>query len=151
MQILGTEKDKTGEEIDIIYSDRLAWTPAYKLVLMTHIELLEKNMTPPMLDKLNDSTKVIWAQNKENTIFGGIAFTVRQEQFISYIELSFTDPLYRRRGINTICFNYLEHYTKQQNLVGISSLVNVKNEMRLKSAEQSGFRPYGYYMWKKLV
>lgn len=150
MKHIADEVDKLGEPVKIFYSDRLAFTPSYKLVLRTHLELVEKNLCPPMFGHLNDFTNVIWAEDSNKNVLGGIAFTLRNDLNLGYIELSFTDPNFRRRGINSICHIYFEQFVKDHGFNGITSFVHLNNKERLISAEKNNFKPYGYYMYKKL-
>lgn len=148
--LLANEFDNFNEPIKIFYSDRIAFTPVYKLILQTHLEIIEKNLSAPYFSGLNDFTKVIYAEKPDGTVLGGLAFTIEEQKFTGEINLSFTHPLYRRRGINTICFRYLEKFIKDKNLVGIVSFVHLNNIERLKAAEKCDFMPYGYYMFKKV-
>lgn len=150
MKHIADEVDKLGKPIKIFYSDKLAFTPSYKLVLSTHLELVEKGLSPQMFDQLNDFTNVVWAEDSHANVLGGIAFTLRTELNLGYIVLSFTDPKFRRRGINLICRIHVEQIVKEHGFFGITSFVHLDNKELLLSAEKNNFKPYGYYMFKKL-
>jgi GNAT superfamily N-acetyltransferase len=150
MKHLDSTEDKFGNLLEIYLTESLAWSPVYALVLKTHLEIVEKHFAPPILDNLSDNTKVIWAQDKDGNILGGIAFTIREKLFAGCIELSFTAPEHRGKGINGICHKYFEQYVKNLGINLITSFVHVNNTQRLKSAEKENFKPAYYVMYKKI-
>jgi hypothetical protein len=150
MKYLADVEDKFGNLVEIYFSENLAYSSVYALVLKTHLEIVEKKLAPPALGKLNDNTKVIWAQDKVGNILGGIAFNIIEELFAGFIELSFTAEEHRGKGINGICHKYFEQYVKNLGINLITSLVHINNTQRLRSAEKENFKPAYYLMYKKI-
>lgn len=150
MKHLSNTEDKFGNLVEIYFAENLAWSPVYTLVLKTHLEIVEKKFSPPQLDHLGDNTKVIWAQDTNGNVLGGIAFTIRANLFSGCIELSFTAEEHRGKGINGVCHKYFEKYVKDQGINLITSLVHINNKQRLVSAEKENFKPAYYVMYKKI-
>jgi GNAT superfamily N-acetyltransferase len=138
-----------GEPLDVYFNESLLNCPALPLILDTYSELLKKDWSTFSLSFRN-SSMVVWVENQQNTILGGICFDYVEERKEGWINLSFTDPNFRGRGINQLCHRYFENLCKKRGAHSIGSIVALDNTDRLKSALKVGFMPKYYRMNKNL-
>ena len=148
MKLLDTTVDKNNNPIQI-YISQLSFSPAFSLVLRTYAEIVDKKLAPPHLD-LGNTDSVIWAQNIDGNILGGICYKFEEDWNSAYIQLSFTDENSRGLGINSICHHYVEQDAKKLGYSRVMSMVHINNTARLKSAEKVGLKPMFYMMHKKI-
>lgn len=137
------------EQLHIYFSDPILNCPALPLILDTYSELLKKGWSTFSLSFRN-SSMVVWAQNEENVVMGGICFDYVEDRKEGWINLSFTDTKFRGLGINQLCHPYFENICKKRGAISIGSIVALENTSRLKSALKVGFTPKFYRMNKTL-
>jgi GNAT superfamily N-acetyltransferase len=94
--------------------------------------------------------RVVWLENANGMVLGGICFEYFQDRKEGWIFLSFTDPKFRGQGINQICHTYFERLCKDYGATSIGSTVSVNNASRLKSAKKVGLEPLFYKMFKQI-
>jgi GNAT superfamily N-acetyltransferase len=95
-------------------------------------------------------SSVIWLEDTEKRILGGIVYEIISDRQEGWIDLSFTDPNFRNMGVNTACHEILYKILKNKGIISVGSTVSVKNTSRLASAKKVGLEPLYYRMFKKL-
>lgn len=138
-----------GEQLVIFFKDTLNDSPALPLILETYSELLKAGFAQFSIPFKNNS-KVVWLENNNSVVLGGICFDYFQERREGWIYLSFTDTRFRGQGINQICHTYFEKICKDAGAVSIGSTVSINNINRLKSAKKVGLEPAYYKMFKSI-
>lgn len=132
---------KIGEEfLEIWYDSDFQNSEATLLFMKTHVELMEKNWAPNSLawcDLVKDS-KIVYCKNSDNRVVGGIVFYYMKSRREGSILLSFTDPLWRRKGLNKILFSHTEKYMKNKGAKSISGNAHVGNTPRIKASRENG-------------
>ncbi len=145
---LGTV-DHHGEKLVVLFKESLHDSSALPLILETYSELLRKGFAQFSIPFKNTS-KVVWLENNNGVILGGICFDYFQDRREAWIYLSFTAPEFRGQGINEICHFHFEKICKDYGAVSIGSTVAVNNVSRLKSAKKVGLEPAYYKMFKSI-
>lgn len=130
-------------------SATLANTPCMKLVLSVYAELLELGWAMPRMP-FSNASRVIWAENSDGAVLGGICYDFVQNNLEAFINLSFTAPEHRGGGVNALCHEFLEQECRKNNINTIGSVVHTQNAPRLKSAAKVGLNPDFYRMVKIL-
>lgn len=135
-EFLGSHLDKTGEEIFVYFSDKVTQSPAMSLLFTTYADLLDKNLARQKFywDRINNAV-IVWAENKNKRVLSGIIFDFEKLWKAGYLLTTFTDPDYRDRGINKICFNYYISKTKQYGMVRTLGLASIGNDFVIKNKE----------------
>lgn len=148
MTKLGT-MEHHGQQLVILFKETLHDSPALPLILDTYSELLKAGFAQFAIPFRNNS-KVVWLQNTDGVVLGGICFDYFQDRREGWIYLSFTDPKFRGQGINQICHTHFEKICKDYGAVSIGSSVAINNTSRLKSAKKVGLEPAFYKMFKSI-
>jgi hypothetical protein len=149
MRKIKTVTDKSGEALELWHSDSIAFTPALAPFLKVYAEIIEKSFTLPVM-AFKNSNRVVWAEDKDKVVVGGICYEYLAESKTGWLVLSFTDPMYRGRGINSLCHEIYEKDCIALGANNLSSVVDIDNESRIKSAAKVGMVPRFYRMYKKL-
>ena len=137
------------ESVTVFNSQSLAQTPPYKLAFRCFNELLEDDMAIPAMPFRNTSS-VLWIENFEKKVMGGIVYEIIADRQEGWILLSFTDPEFRNKGVNTACHKVLYKILQDKGMLSVGSTVSVKNASRIASAKKVGLEPLYYRMFKKL-
>jgi RimJ/RimL family protein N-acetyltransferase len=137
------------EKVNVFNANSIVQSPPFKLVLQCFNELLEKDMTMATMPFRNVSS-VLWLENFEKRILGGIVYEIVVDRQEGWIFLSFTDPEFRNQGINTACHEVLYKILRDKGMQSVGSTVSVNNVSRLASAKKVGLEPLYYRMFKKL-
>lgn len=138
-----------GKTVDAFNSHSLAQSPPFKLIVQCFNELLEKDMAMCAMPFRNTSS-VLWLEDTEQNILGGIVYEIIADRQEGWIFLSFTSPEFRNQGINTVCHEVLYKILRDKGAMSVGSIVSVNNESRLASAKKVGLEPLYYRMFKKL-
>lgn len=138
-----------GKTVDAFNSHMLAQSPPFKLTVQCFNELLEEDMAMCLVPFRNASS-VIWLEDTEQNILGGIVYEIITDRQEGWIFLSFTSPKFRNQGINTLCHEVLYKILRDKGIVSVGSTVSVNNKSRLASAKKVGLEPLYYRMFKKL-
>lgn len=149
MKLIKSITDKSGEVLDLWHSESLAFTPALPLFLKVYAEIIEKELSLPVMAFKNNN-RVVWAENKDKVVVGGICYEFIPESKTGWLVLSFTHPLHRGKGINELCHELYEKDCISLGANNLGSMVDVQNESRIRSAEKVGMFPKFYRMYKKL-
>ena len=145
---LGTV-DHHGEKLVVLFKESLHDSSALPLILETYSELLKAGLAQFSIP-FGNNTKVVWLENNNGVVLGGICFDYLQDRKEGWICLSFTDTKFRGQGINQICHTYFEQICKDAGAVSIGSTVSINNINRLKSAKKVGLEPTYYKMFKSI-
>lgn len=148
MQLL-KQVNRNGKIINVYNSDSIAETPPFKLIFQCYNELLEKNLAIHNVP-FKPSSSVVWLENENKEILGGIVYEYYSEKNEGWICISFTDPKFRGKGVNAAAHTELYEILRAKGAVSVGSTVSINNEARLRSAKKVGLEPLYYRMYKKL-
>jgi len=149
MKLLDTLHDINGVEIQI-YSGVVGYSPAFSSLLRAYADLVDSKLAPVHFDFDNEDF-MLWVQYTDGTILGGMCFNVHKDWNLINLKMGWTEKEYRSMGINTLCHKWLAEETKNRNLKGITSVVHINNETRLRSAAKVDLHPMFYIMYKKVI
>lgn len=135
--------------IEIFQSDVIVGTPPLLLMFECYMELLNKNWTTSGVPFKNTS-HVIWIENSDKQVMGGICYEYLLDRQEGWIILSFTNPKFRGQGINKLAHEYFERECLSKNMIFIGSIVSTENHQRIQSAKKVGLEPLFYRMIKRL-
>ena len=137
------------KNVNVFNSNMIVQSPPFKLVVQCFNELLEKDMAMCAMPFRNTSS-VLWLENSEEEILGGMVYEIISDRQEGWIYLSFTNPKFRNKGVNTVCHEVLFKILRANNAISVGSTVSVNNVSRLASAKKVGLEPLYYRMFKKL-
>lgn len=146
-EFLGNEVDKNGNSIQIYKVDRIGMSPVFTFFLRQIADLIDNGYGFPVTSWDDDCSSLYAMQGDK--IIGHIVYDTKKKGVL-WIVFSATDENYRRLGIYSTLFKYLEQIAKDLNFWVISSHSHINNQDRLKTAEKVGMKPVYYYMAKKL-
>ena len=133
----------------VLQSDTIVGTPTLAPMLSCYGELLDKEWAAIGIPFRNTSS-VIWIEDQDGQVMGGICYDIVTERREGWINLSFTVPEFRGRGINALAHSHFEQECKLRGMIYIGSIVSTENVQRLRSAEKVGLEPLFYRMIKRL-
>ena len=149
---IGIEEDKKGSTLTINHSDTVAFTPAYAFFIKQVSSLIENNNALPYTYWNDKDCGIIWAEI-DHKIVGMICYdktwALKSMPHLSIV-LTAVDEDYRQRGIHQIMNKYYELQARNLNCMAIRATVNLKNHVRLKSAEKDKLSPLMYIMVKRI-
>ena len=127
-------------ELEIWYDSDFKNSKTTLLFLKTFVELMEKGWTPLSLDWCSavDKCKVFYCETKEKQVISAIVCFYTENNRQGWVLLSFTDPLWRKKGLNKILFPYVERYMKSKGAKSISGNAHVGNTPRIKASRENG-------------
>ena len=150
-QVVGTESDATGRELNISFTDVIAGSNAMTLFLKTYAEIIETGFAAPLVVWADvNKSHCIYATDSNNKVVGGIVFEFRQFARGGWITLSFTHPDERGKRINQLLHKYVVEFVKLRGGDHIASHVHVDNASRLRSSERVGLMPQFYRMYQAI-
>jgi len=150
-QIVGTETDAAGNQLNISFTDVIAGSSAMALFLKTYAELIDTGFSSPIVVWADvNKSHCIYATDSNNKVVGGIVFEYRHLSRGGWITLSFTHPDNRGRRINQLLHKYVVEFVKLRGGDHIASHVHLDNASRLKSSERVGLKPQYYRMHQSL-
>lgn len=150
--ILGTEVDKKGSTLVIKHSDSLSFSPAYTFFIRQMADLIDNHNGMAYTTWDDSNCGIIWAEI-ENTVVGIICYDKSWiTDPIPYlaIQLTAVSGKYRQRGIHKTMNNYFEEIARNLNCVAIRATVNLKNSVRLATAEKDQLVPMLVIMTKRI-
>ncbi len=136
-EFLDSLYDKTGEEMFIYFSDKTTHSPAMSLLFKSYADLLDRNLARKKFywERLDNSV-VVWAETKDKRVVSGIVFDFEQYWRAGYLLTTFTDPEYRDRGINKLCFKHYLNKTKEYGMVRTLGLAAIDNSYVIKEKNE---------------
>jgi len=139
MLMINQTTDKTGQQIKIFSSENLFVAPVLSLMLRTYAELLDNNKIPVQCDwKSLDKYRFIWAEDLDKNILGGVMYYLDFKKDWGHVYISFTNPNFRNRGINNICWNQFRDVAKAAGLTYTVGVVHPKNVEQLITSRRGG-------------
>ena len=138
-----------GQNYEVWQSDSIVYTPPFKLMFECYLELLQNGQTSEIMPWRNSSL-IIWVQNLEKEILGGICYDFVNDRKEGWINFTFTSPDHRRKGINSLCYSYFEQECIKKGMSAISGVISVSNTAALNSAKKVGRTPEFYRVSKRL-
>jgi GNAT superfamily N-acetyltransferase len=149
--VIGTESDATGAQLNISFTDMISGSQAMSLFLKTYAEIMDTEFAAPIVVWADvNKSHCVYATDVDGKVVGGIVFEYRHYARGGWITLSFTHPEHRGRRINQILHKYLEEFVRLRGGDHIASHVHVDNASRLKSSERVGLKPQYYRMYQPL-
>lgn len=146
-----TTSDNTGSIVEIYHSPSLTWSPAYPAFLRGLATLMEQKFRYP-IKSWDDSLCGCFYAEIDGDIVGHVVYNrmqVEDAKTIWVIEGA-VEPEYRRRGIYTALYRYLEDYSRSIGCLVLASTVHRDNHARLASAAKIGMVPIFHQIMKKL-
>jgi GNAT superfamily N-acetyltransferase len=151
-KIIATEIDKKGSNVVIKHSDYLAFTPSYAFFLKEVASLFQSGNALPYTYWNDVDCEILWAEI-DNEIVGMISYDKywleKQMPHLSIV-LTAVDQKFRQRGIHQIMNKHYENRAKELGCMAIRATVNLKNTVRIKSAEKDKLSPLMYIMSKRI-
>ena len=128
------------EVLEIWYDSDFKNSEATLIFLKTFVELMEKGWTPLSLDWCSTvaGCKIFYCKNKNGQVVSGIVCFYIESARQGWVLLSFTDPLWRKKGLNKILFPYVEKYMKNRGAKSIAVSVHKENMPRLIASQKNG-------------
>ncbi len=147
--VLNNGKLADGLPIVVRMSTSLSEFPGLAKILHSFAELLEKGWNIENLLPFQESDHVIWVST-ETEIIGATVFSFHPNMNHLWVSFSFTDPQYRKRGVNRTIYRYIEIQARARKLKYVGSMVHADNEERMASYEKLGFSKAMIRMHKAL-
>lgn len=145
---LGIVTDKTDAQLEIFHCNELITSPVYTKFLRSIADLIDTGFRYFGKTWEDEDCGVLYAKSND-VIVGHLVYSRSQAGVVWVIEGSVEEE-FRRRGIYTILYEFLENIAKEHKAAAILSLVHVNNIARIKSAEAYGMVPVYYQMIKEL-
>jgi GNAT superfamily N-acetyltransferase len=141
--VIGQEIDKLGDTLIIKHSEHLAFSPAYTSFVRHMMQLIDSDHHSACTVWDDGSCAILWAELNGKIV--GIfcyetTYTTASIPFLA-IQLTAVEPEYRQRGIHKIMNKYFEQMAIKLGCVAIRATVNVRNRVRLVSAEKDKLVP----------
>ena len=150
VKTIKTELDKTGKTVVVKYCNRVGQGPGELMSFYYRhkADLIDDGFSGPEVG-ITNNCQAIYLEI-DSVIVGHIIFEFFKDEFRTFIVLSAVAKDYRNRGLYKIMHYAYEDMSRELGARVISSLIHVKNEVRLKTAESVGFMPQYYRMRKVL-
>jgi hypothetical protein len=149
MKKIKTRLDKNGNNVEIWWAGNISFTPVVPLFLRVQAELIENKLGLPVF-VFKNTNSVVWAQDLDGKVLGGICYEYQIPTRTGHIILNFTDPDHRGQGINAMCHPCFEEDVRRQGATSLASVVNVLNESGIRASTKAGMMPASYRMHKSL-
>jgi hypothetical protein len=149
IEILGSEKDKLGNDIEIKQVDHLAYSPVFSFFLRQQADLIDEGLLYPTTNWDDYNCGAIYAEF-DNKIVGLIVYDTVKDPNALRVIFSFVDKSVRQRNIFTLLHKYLIDFGKKNNYSQITDHIHIKNELGLVALKTVGMNPNFYFMVKKL-
>lgn len=152
IETLGTETDKKGSTLIIKHSEQLAFSPAYTVFIREMANLIDIGNGTPYTSWTDKDCGIIWAEINDE-VAGIFCY---DKSFINHpiaflaIQLTAVKEEYRERGIHTVLNKYFEQTAVRLGCSSTRATVNVKNSIRLKTAEKDNLNPLFIVMSKRI-
>ena len=152
------KNNKYNDSLTIYRTEKISYAGSSKILpflLRGWIEVLENKYSRAFI-QFTDNSRVVWVESIDKKILGAICYDYQEEHRCGWIHLSYTDIDERGKGINKICYKIVENDCKKLGATHLSSMVNMKNKMRLDSSASVGMIPTHsmipthYKMFKKI-
>jgi hypothetical protein len=144
--------DALGEPVVVWHSDFLSQQKQVGALAYDALSFLLKNnwaMAPYQL--IQNSHKVIWAENTAGEPMGGVIYEYHNATKQGFIVIIFTDEKFRGRRIYSILQRALENEIIRLGGTSIASQAHKDNVARLKAGEREGMLPEYYRLYKDLT
>lgn len=145
---LATEKDKLGNDIQIMHTDTIGMSPVYTFFLRHIAQLIDDGLAWPVTTWDDFKCGAVYATDGDK-ILGHIVYDTEKPGML-WIVLSAVSDEYRGRGIYKLLHKHFEQVAKDMGKSGIMSHVHKNNTTRLKSAESVGMGTVFYCIGKRL-
>ena len=141
--------DSTGVQVQINFAPTIGESPVLPVFLREYAKLMEQGYATYNLVS-NNRSKAIYAVI-DNKIIGIMVYDFAEDIVkTTWINFSFVDEKFRKRGIFKILHQVLEEQVKTAGSKKICSAVHVDNDTMLKSAKSVGRLPIFYRTEKQI-
>jgi len=147
-ELLSTEYDKLGNQIEFFKVEKLSMSPVYTYFLRQMADLIDQGYGYPTTSWEDSKCSAIYAQHN-NTIVGVIVYSPMEKQKMLWVVFGGVSVEYRKTGIYRNLRTLFEEQAKEQGCWGVSSYVHKNNKAALSMSEAMGSKPIFYYMVKK--
>jgi len=149
MNFISAELLSDGTEIKIYQSNTLPQSPATAFLLKNFSELMINKFVPSYGIPFNNDNSILWSE-ANGEVAGGLCYSIDKMVNRCWIEFSFTEHQFRKKGMYKVLHTQLENICKSKNINTIANYVHVDNQARLKSCESVGMKPHFIRMVQKL-
>lgn len=149
MILVAMGPDRTGQMIEIRYSNNIGGSPVVPFFLKNYAKLMEDGYAHPFIMGTNKS-KAIYAVHNGKVV-GHIIYDILEDAYkTAWIVFSCVDEDYRGRGLYRMMHQWFETTVKNNGSKKIASHVHVENKTRQASCVAVGMEPVFYRMEKDL-
>jgi GNAT superfamily N-acetyltransferase len=148
--VLAKELDLTGAEVTVKSVVSIGHNPIVPVLMRNYADLIEQGYSNFHVGFANRS-KAIYLEI-DDKIVGHIVYDVLPDDALktAWIQLSYVDPSFRKRGLYNIMHKYFEQTIKECGSKRIASYVHPNNTARLASCESVGMSVRFHRMEKYL-
>jgi hypothetical protein len=135
-------QDAKGEYVSLWHSDYLAQNKEVGVLYYDAISFLLKQgwaMSPYQVT--TNAHKVIWAENSEGVVMGGVVYEYHITNRQGWIVVIFTDDKFRGRHVYSLLQRALENEIIRLGGTSIASQAHIDNEPRLIAGRREGMLP----------
>jgi hypothetical protein len=144
--------DNTGEKVSLWHSDCFVQEKAVATLYNKSITFLqEKGWVMNPFHFINNNHKVIWVENEQKEVMGGVVYEYHKSNRQGFFVLIFTDDRFRGRHIYTLLQKAVEDETIKLGGTSIASMAHKDNIPRLKAGEREGMLPQYLRLYKDLT
>lgn len=150
MKLIDTITDNSGETLEIYFSEKLRNTPAMVELLKSNVEMIDRGLSGIPRLMVGDNDRVVWAQTKDGKVRCSVAFTPDPVTGTATLNLSYTEPDSRGKGIRPLLQPYFDQACLNEGAEIILSTIHVDNESSIAVALKQGYRPWSTIFYRKI-
>lgn len=133
-----------------IKTEQLEGSKVLSTFMRHYADLIDKGWARPYTPN-KDAHKIIYAVDEDESIMGGIVYTLNNQVKTGWIIFAFTVEAFRRQGVYSALHTELEKLMLEQEMKEVSSNVHVDNIVQIACCNHIGKAPEFYRMNKTLT
>jgi GNAT superfamily N-acetyltransferase len=143
--------DASGAPVSLWHGDRVGQEPGVCAAYMRATAyLLDRGMGMAPFNLVTNNHSVIWAEDENGKVMGGVIYEYHSHNKQGYIVLIFVEEEFKGRRIYSLLQQGLEDEVVRLGATSIASMAHVANEARLKAGEREGMFPQYIRLYKDL-
>jgi len=144
-------KDNLGETVSLWHSDCFLQNRAVvRLYYKQMAWLVENGMSLTGFPSIDSNHKVIWAENSQSQVMGGVVYEYHLVNSQGWIVFIFVADEFRGRHIYGLLQRALEDETIKLGGTSIASQCHIDNVVRIKAGAREGMHPQFLRLYKDL-
>lgn len=149
---LKPQLDATGAPVSLWHGDRIGQeTGVCAAYMRATAYLLDRGMGMAPFSLVTNNHSVIWAEDENKKVMGGVIYEYHPHNRQGYIVLIFVEEEFKGRRIYSLLQQGLEDEVVRLGATSIASMAHVDNEARLKAGEREGMFPQYVRLYKDLT